>query len=584
MKTIPKRKIKPKLTQEQKKLNIEEQTRRRSRNAFRRKVRKTFLDAGFGYLNTTNIHMKIGRRTVEVDAVFFFKNIILICEDTTAKSHTKDHIRSKNEAFGEINANFSAFITILQEKFPDHLNSLTEYEEDRYLRFCLYFSMEELNLSSNDIDIYSNLHFIEPKILDYFSRMAQCIRYSAKYEIFRYLNVDSGSIGNIKSGLKKTEIQAPIIYPRGTTGFQNGVRVVSFMMSAEDLLRTCYVLRKDNWEESIWLYQRLIDKSKIKNIRAFLATRSEAFINNIIVALPDNVNFTDIKGESKSINEVNDFEPCNIVLPDEFNSICVIDGQHRIFAHYEGASTDKFELHIANLRRKLHLLVTGLIFPPNMSKIERAQIQSEIFLDINSNAKKVQPDVLLHIEMIKDPLSDIGLARRVIEKLNKKSAFYNKFEMSPLETSKIKIASIIKFALRYLVTINPTEDRASFYTYWSGDKDAIQKKDDVSLNEYIEFCAYNLDIFFCAVKNNNRDAWRDSDSKLLSVIAINGFIIAYNRQLLSNGIQDYKFYDEKFKSFYIDYSKNAFEYTSSQYRKFSTRILEEAFGLETLGL
>jgi len=67
---------------------------------------------------------------------------------------------------------------------------------------------------------------------------------------------------------------------------------------------------------------------------------------------------------------------------------------------------------------------------------------------------------------------------------------------------------------------------------------------------------------------------------LLSVIAINGFIIAYNRQLLSNGIQDFDFYDEKLKSFSMDYSKNGFEYTSSQYRKFSSRILEEAFQLD----
>ena len=45
------------------------------------------------------------------------------------------------------------------------------------------------------------------------------------------------------------------------------------MMSAEDLLNTCYVLRKDNWSESIWLYQRLIEKGKIKNIRNFLASK-----------------------------------------------------------------------------------------------------------------------------------------------------------------------------------------------------------------------------------------------------------------------------------------------------------------------
>lgn len=69
------------------------------------------------------------------------------------------------------------------------------------------------------------------------------------------------------------------------------------------------------------------------------------------------------------------------------NSICVIDGQHRIFAHYESGIDSKQERIIAELRKRLHLLVTGLIFPPEMSAEERVRIQSEIFVDINSNAK-----------------------------------------------------------------------------------------------------------------------------------------------------------------------------------------------------
>jgi DGQHR domain-containing protein len=584
MKKKPVKKLRPKLTEEQKKQKAEEQKKQQTAIAFRRKIRDTFIGAGFNYINTTGLHVQIGRRVIEVDAVFFYENIILICEDTTKTSKDKNHIRTKSEAFREIDENFSAFISKLREKFPDYSDALNKYSEDRYSRFCLYFSMEELGLSDDEMSMYSNLRFIYPKTLDYFIKMTQCIKYSAKYEIFRYLNISSRKIGEVISGTGKTEIQAPIIYPKETTGLHNGIRVVSFMMSAEVLLRTCYVLRKDNWEDSMWLYQRLIDKTKIKNIREFLANKSEAFYNNVIVALPNNVHFTDSKGIPKRINDMDNFEPCNIVLPYELNSICVIDGQHRIFAHYEGPASDRLESKISNLRKKLHLLVTGLIFPSNMSIIERTQIQSEIFLDINSNAKRVQPDVLLHIEMIKDPLSDTGLARRVIEKLNKKKIFNNKFEMSPLETSKIKIASIIKFALRYLVTISPSDGRASFYTYWNGDKDAMLNKDDTALEEYIEFCAENLNLFFSAVKKNNANAWHDPNSKLLSVIAINGFIIAYNRQLLVNGIKNFDFYDEKLRSFSIDYSKIGFEYTSSQYRKFSSRILIEAFGLDTFNL
>ena len=168
-----------------------------------------------------------------------------------------------------------------------------------------------------------------------------------------------------------------------------------------------------------------------------------------------------------------------------------------------------------------------------MSEADRKQIQSEIFLDINDNTKKVAANVLTHIEMLKDPFSDIGLARRVIEKLNKQRVFLNRFELSSLDEEKIKVSSIIKFAMRYLVTIKPADGKTSLYAYWDGNKEALQKKDESALNAYIEFCAKQIDIYFSSVKDVFKAAWNDPQSKILSVIAINGFIIALNRQPVS---------------------------------------------------
>lgn len=297
------------------------------------------------------------------------------------------------------------------------------------------------------------------------------------------------------------------------------------------------------------------------------------------MALPDDVSFRDMSGKSVDINNLGYFESCKLEIPDKMNSICVIDGQHRIFAHYEGDSKDKYEEKIKPLRKKLHLLVTGLIFPKQMSESDKIKIQSEIFLDINSNAKPVQPDVLLHIEMLKNPLSDVGLARRVIEKLNGKSCFLNMFEFSTLDNGKIKIASIIKFALRYLVTITPQEGKSSLYEFWSGDKAKLINGDAEECEKYVEYCANNLDIYFSALKNNYSDEWKIKENKLLSVISLNGFIIAYNRQLKLNGIKDFHFYDNCLKKLQLDFSNDKFKYTSSQYRKFSDEILAVAFDI-----
>jgi len=560
----------------------EEQKMKREKTAFKRKIRSIFVGAGFNYVATNDHEMTIGLRKVEIDSLYIYKNIWLVCEDTIKKTNIRDHIRTKNEAFGEIKQNLSVLIDELSKRFPEHQSLFKDYETSRIKIFGLYISREELKLADEDYALFSNLKFVHPQTLGYFQWIVQAIRLSARNEIFRFLELQSDQIGLRSSSSVSTQITAPIIYPQEFTGLKNDVRVVSFMMSAEDMLDTCYVLRKDNWEESIWLYQRLIEKTKVKKIREFLEKKGEAFYNNIIVALPDNVSFCDASGSYKTIGEMGSLEGnCKLILPKEINSLCVIDGQHRIFAHYESGLESKQEQRISQLRKQLHLLVTGLVFPPEMSKGERAKIQSEIFLDINSNAKPVPPNVLLQIKRIKNPVADESLAQYVIEKLNSEGVFYKLLQMSTLDKAPIKTASIVRFALRYLVTVTPADGKLSLYEYWTGDKDSFNQLDSDEIDKYVKFCANTLKCYFGAIKKNLLSYWNDETSKLLSVIAINGLIIALTRQLSINGVQDFDFYDQKFKDWHFDFSKDEFPYTSSQYRKFSSRILKEVFELST---
>ena len=551
---------------------------KKSKAFFKKKIVKTFTDAGFHYVPTNDQEMYIGFRKVEVDALFIYENVWLICEDTVKTTNIRDHIRTKNEAFGQIKGNLSCFIAELVKRFPDKTDELQKYDCKRIKVFALYMSKEEVVLSDDDYKLFPELVFVQPNTLNYFQWIAQCIRHSARNEVFRFLGLKNADIGQISSTSSTASITAPIIYPKSFTGIKNNVRIVSFMMSAEDLLNTCYVLRKDNWADSIWLYQRLIEKNKIKSIRAFIEAKGEAFFNNIIVGLPDRVRFCDKHGDYKSIDEIGDLEGnCTLTFPKEMNSICVIDGQHRIFAHYESGIESRQERIIAELRKQLHLLVTGLIFPPEMSAEERVRIQSEIFVDINSNAKLVPQNVLLQIKRIQNPIADESIAQYVIEKLNKHGVFQNMLQLSTLDGGRIKTASIVRFALRYLVTVTPTDEKPSLFTYWDDDKESLRKLKSDAIEKYVLFCVSVLNNYFGAIRKNLKGQWEDAATKLLSVIAINGFIIALTRQLSINGVNDFDFYDKVFQSWSYDFSKDKFPFTSSQYRKFSTVILEEAF-------
>lgn len=557
-----------------------EQLLKREKRTFKTKIRNIFTGSGFTYIPTNDQEMIIGLRKVEIDSVFIYENIWLVCEDTVKTSNIRDHIRTKNEAISEINKNLSDFINKLTEILPQYSELLNKYDKDRLKIFGLYISKYELSLSKEDYELFNNLKFVEPQTLGYFQWLVKGIKFSARNEIFRFLNLKNKDIGLISSSSSNAEITAPIIYPKEFTGLKNKVRVVSFMMSAEDLLNTCYVLRKDNWEESIWLYQRLIDNNRLKRVREFIERKGEAFYNNIIVGLPENVAFKDASGNFKTIEEISALEGnCQLIIPKELNSICVIDGQHRIYAHYESGVDSKQERKISQLRKQLHLLVTGLVFPKEMKKEDRAKIQSEIFDDINSNAKSVPQNILLQIKRIKNPIADESLAQFVIEKLNKQGIFKNKLQISSLDAGKIKTASIVRFALRYLVTVTPVEGKQSLFNYWTGDKDALLSSEDAAIQEYVDFCVAVLRDYFGAIVKNLKTDWNNPESKLLTVISLNGFIIALTRQLSVNGVNNFEFYDKVFTGWNFDFSKEGFPYTSSQYRKFSSEILRTAFNL-----
>jgi len=559
-----------------------EQIEARIRSAFKRKIHTIFTGAGFSYVPTNDHEIKIGNRTVEIDALFIYKNIWLLCEDTIGTQNKRDHIRTKNESAKEIKNNIESLVTELLKLFPEKECLLSQYETSRIKLYYLYIPKDEIDIQEDDKKLFSNLIFVQPKTLNYFKWIVSCIKNTARNEVFRFLNIQTEDIGQIVSSSDNTGITAPIIYPDSFTGINNNVRVVSFMMTADDLMNTCYVLRKDNWSDSILLYQRLINKSKIQKIREFLDSEKVTFYNNIIVTLPDDVRFKNPSGDYKKITDIKTFETgYQLILPKKLNSICVIDGQHRIFAHYDSGTESEQEKRIRALRKKLHLLVTGLVFPNEMGKEERIQMESKIFLDINSNAKPVSQNILLQIKRIQNPIADESIAQYVIEKLNSHGIFKGLLQISSLDGGKIKTASIVRFALRYLVTITPSEGKQSLFTYWNGDKKALSVQKQSAIEEYVDYCDGVLRNYFGAVKNNFKEQWNDDNSKLLSVISINGFIIAMTRQLKINGLRDFMFYNQVFSKWHYDFSKNSFEYTSSQYRKFSTEILTNAFHIDT---
>ena len=109
----------------------EEQIQKRQKTALKRKIRSIFEGAGFEYIPTNDKEMHIGRRDVEIDSLFIYENVWLVCEDTVKTSNITDHVRTKNEAVGEIKSNLSAFIQKLTELFPEKEYLFHRYTDSR---------------------------------------------------------------------------------------------------------------------------------------------------------------------------------------------------------------------------------------------------------------------------------------------------------------------------------------------------------------------------------------------------------------------------------------------------------------------
>ena len=124
----------------------QEQIDKRTKTVFKRKIRNIFTGMGFTYVPTNDHEMVIGLRKVEIDALFIFENIWLLCEDTIKSANIKEHIRTKNEAFGEIKKNLSSFQDKLIELFPDKAELLNRYDVGRIKVYGLYVSKEEVTL------------------------------------------------------------------------------------------------------------------------------------------------------------------------------------------------------------------------------------------------------------------------------------------------------------------------------------------------------------------------------------------------------------------------------------------------------
>lgn len=573
--------------------------RNNEQTKFQEKVKNIFINAGFKHLKTDRKPFDFnGDINIELDNLFVYENILIECEDTIYSyelskkkkkeertallGKMKNHKQNKKKAAEIILQRKKEFIGLLKDRFKD-FDPNGKYGPDDYKIHFLYFDYMSDEVSEKEMQEYKPLCFISQAIADYFSTISSSIKKSFQYELFRYLNITRQDyLPSEIEGTSKRLI-SPIVYPERWTGYGDGIRVVTFMMQPKVLLEMACVLRKDSWDGKNDLYQRLITNKRITEVRSFLARENTMFLNNIIVTMPENISFYDEDNNVISIDDITDTKgQYRVDIPLEYNSMAIIDGQHRVYAFFEDHNIDDIEKKIATQREKYCLLVTGIVYPnsPEWTDERKRQFESKIFVDINRNSKQVDADTLILVQSILEPTSREGLSRKVIEDMNKHDPFEKMFKMTKVSKAPISISSIIQYALVFLIDtkINIEKDlkeeyKKTLYYYWLKE----EKKDfkyQLSLDDrdrYVKYCSNNLSEYFKAVHSHFFTEWEDPKSKILKVMGINSLVLAYRELLpLTNGPQKAKYYENMMKGWkfhFMDTETEKFNYSGSNYGK-----------------
>lgn len=439
--------------------------------------------------------------------------------------------------------------------------------------FILYSSRNEIR-SEHKLQV-PNIKFLDYYVVQYFKSIAGIIKSSSRYEFFKFLEINYNEIGeNISPSASKTASYEGSLLPESYSNYDKGYKIVSFYIDPKSLIEKSYVLRKYGWQDDHSLYQRMIISSKIKQIRKYLNLEERVFINNIIITLPNTTKLLDKKKNTVDPSTIKKTQPVEIQVPNEFNVIGLIDGQHRVFAYHEGGENDE---KIKKLREKQNLLVTGIIYPSNISDLERTKFEAKLFLEINSNQANAKSDLKQAIGLILKPFAAESISRAVLEKLNKKGSLEKLFEVNFFDKGKIKTTSIVSYGMRPLLKLVGTD---SLFQLWNNKKKETLKdgNDETILSEYLEFSAKEINLFLGAARLHLIAEWGITDKKnpknILNTTTINGLLICLRKIIEHKKTGDFAYYQKKLQKIKI---VTFLSFKSSQYGDLGELIYKTCF-------
>lgn len=509
-----------------------------------RGARNLFGRLGFDRVKSDGKTIKFDGRTGEIDDIYVSENIMLLVEYTVGKETTA-HVSKKSILYSKIKGGSAAWIAYAATQYPDFqaLFAKGGFLASDYRVAVSYISTD--GVSDEVSEAFDYINFLDGTTFRYFDSLAKAIHRTARFEFFKYLGLRFTEIGDQvkKTSTARTGFEGHVL-PETFSSFPKDFKIVSFYADPATLLKMSYVFRRDSWRDEEAMYQRVLQKGRMNQMRKYLTSEKRVFVNNIIVTLPDDTALNEVGGSGKNIDpkKITSVVAANITVPSRSNTIGIVDGQHRVFCYHEG--NDKLEPQIRAIRDRQNLLVTGIIFPPGFSDVQKRRFEAKLFLEINDKQKRTSSELKQSIELILNPFSTISIAKSVIQRLNSAGALKGMLQTNYFDSpGLLKTTSIVSYGLRPLLKLDGSDSLFSAWTHKEKAQMVAMQAGgqvegaDVLLKEYVDFCVDSINALLIAAKRSDPARWKlpeNKKDKKLSPTVVNGFIVCL-RSIVRHG-------------------------------------------------
>lgn len=241
-------------------------------------------------------------------------------------------------------------------------SAIHDLYEDRP-RVCFVYATRNIRWSRPDRERARDhqIKVLHDRNINYFKKLVDIIGPASRHQLE----------GDLLEGSTVSGLRANVPALRGRFG---GNRFYQFAIEPSRLLKLAYVSHRTKIDsEAVVTYQRLLKKSRLKDISKHINETGGLFPTNIVV------NFRDTNIRFDPSGPAND-DPTvlgTLYLPNKYKSAWVIDGQHRLYG---------FSLSERATSGKIPVLAFE-----NLSPVEEARM----FVDINNKQVRVARSLLV---------------------------------------------------------------------------------------------------------------------------------------------------------------------------------------------